>query len=102
MESERAFAKAMTDIYHAAKREGYTPTYFIQMISELGPLATAKRLIGSDVPSDGFTRLYELGRLDLTVEAVCLDPQWSDLFTAEERRQARTRLAAYGWGPTTR
>jgi hypothetical protein len=94
---ERAFGKAMLGLYHEAKKAGYTPGYFLRMLSELGPAETARRLIESDSPSDGFTRLYELDRLDLTVEALALVPQWWDLFTNDQRRAARQRLLEYGW-----
>jgi len=47
-------------------------------------------------PSDGYTALYERGRLDLTVEALVLRPDWDDLFTAEDRDLARQRLTDYG------
>lgn len=97
VESERAFGKAMIGIYHEARREGYTPHYFLRMLSDLGPVETARRLINSAAPSEGFTRLYEMGRLDLTVEALLLRPQWRDLFTTDERRRSRSRLVDYGW-----
>jgi hypothetical protein len=97
MESERAFGKAMIELYHEAKREGYTAAYFLRLISEIGPLATAKQLINSDTPSDGFSRLYDLGRLDLSVEALILRTEWRDLFTTEERRRARARLSEHGF-----
>lgn len=87
----------MVGIYHEAKREGYTASYFLRMLSELGPVETARRLITAETPSEGFTRLYELGRLDLTVEAVVLEPRWIELFSDAERRAARERLAQYGW-----
>jgi hypothetical protein len=87
----------MLGLYHEAKKEGYTPSYFLHMLSELGPVETARRLIEFETPSDGFTRLYELGRLDLTVEALVLAPEWRDLFSTDQRRVARDRLLAYGW-----
>ena len=60
----------MTVIYETAKRElGYNATRFLQMISEHGGLATARQLLWSDKPSDGFTTLWSHHRLDLTVEA---------------------------------
>src|SRR4051812_16012400 len=97
MESDRSFGRAMIQLYHEAKREGYTPAYFLRMISEIGPLATAKHLINSDNPSEGFARLYELGRLDLSVEALALQPEWRDLFTNDERKKARQRLSEHGF-----
>lgn len=59
---------------------------------------TAKYLINAERPSDGFTHLYERGRLDLTVEAMVVEnPQWHPLFTEAELERARRRLRAYGY-----
>jgi hypothetical protein len=99
-EIERRFHRAMISIYETAKRElGYNATRFLQMISEHGGLATARQLLWSDAPSEGFTTLWERGRLDLTVEAHVLDPEFAPLFTDEDREQARARLETYGWRP---
>ena len=98
--AEKAFAAAMRDIYLRAKAEaGYNATYFLQMLSTDGPLATARRLIGSNTPSEGFTALWERKRLDLTVEAHVIKPEFADLFTDEERDQAAERLRQYGYSP---
>jgi hypothetical protein len=93
---ELLFHKAMIRIYEDAKREaGYNATRFLQMVSEQGGLATAKQLITMGQPSDGFTALWERGRLDLTVESLALQQQYADLFTDEELAAAEDRLAAY-------
>ncbi len=63
-------------------------------------LSTAKFLINADKPSDGYTALFEKGRLDLTVEAMVVEePRWYPLFTEEELTRARKRLSAYGYPP---
>jgi hypothetical protein len=46
----------------------------------------------SSAPSSGFTRLWELKRLDLTVEALALREPWRRLFTDVELEKARQRL----------
>lgn len=96
---EAQFERAMEDIYIRAKAEaGYTASIFHQMLCERGGLQTAKDLINARVPSAGYTALWELKRLDLTVEAVVQDnPQWHTLFTQEERDKAHKRLKAYGY-----
>lgn len=95
-EVERQFHRAMINIYEAAKRElGYNATRFLQMVSEQGGLGTARRLLWSDAPSDGFTTLWSHGRLDLTVEAHVLRPEFEQLFSDADREQARERLKAY-------
>jgi hypothetical protein len=63
----------MFDIYQRAKLEaGYNATIFLRMISDRGGLATAKYLINSPTPSDGYTHLYERGRLDLSFDRSCI------------------------------
>jgi hypothetical protein len=55
-------------------------------------------LINQPKPSDGYTHLYERGRLDLTVEAMIVeDRQWHPLFQAEEVARAEKRLRDYGY-----
>jgi hypothetical protein len=95
---EQAFHAAMVEVYQRAKREaGYHATYFIQMVSESGGLATARYLLHASGVSEGFTALWERRRLDLTVEAVVLQERFAPLFSDEERRIARARLREYGY-----
>lgn len=44
---------------------------------------------------EGSPRIWAAGRLDLTVEARVLKPEYAGLFTDEERRIARRRLDEY-------
>lgn len=54
-----------------------------------------KRLLSSRTIQTGFERLWEMGRLDLSVEAhVLMDRYWG-LFHDEGRREARDRLIEY-------
>jgi hypothetical protein len=95
---EREFARAMRDIYLRAKEElGYNATYFLRMLSTEGPIQTARRLITSSQPSEGFTTLWERRRLDLTVEAHVVQPRFQSLFTESELEAARQRLESYGY-----
>ncbi|MBT0651541.1 hypothetical protein [Geomobilimonas luticola] len=99
-ELERVFHKAMINVFERARDEcNFKPTYFLKMVTEHGGLEAAKRLIASSKPSDGFTKLWELKRLDISVEAVVLSPEFSVLFTDEEKNQARIRLKSYGYTP---
>lgn len=100
---ESQFDAAMFDIYRRAKAEaGYNARIFAGMVADRGGLATAKYLINSSQPSDGYTHLYERGRLDLTVEAmVSENANWHELFTDEELTKAKGRLKKYGYGGDT-
>ena len=98
---ERRFGEAMFAIYREAREIGYTPSIFFRMLNEMGALQTARQLINSSQPSDGYTRLWELGRLDLSVEAVVHDnAEWHELFTQDELQRCEKRLAGYGYFET--
>lgn len=96
-ESEKALADALRDATRQCQRLRYNPTLMIQMIAELGPLDASRRLLDKGEVSEGFTRLWELRRLDLTVEAIALRPELAPLFTAEQLATARERLAKLGF-----
>lgn len=97
--TKMAFDRAMMDIYHRAKAEtGYTPSLFLKLLADKGGVATAKQLINAASPSTGYTKLWELGRLDLTVEAMIVDnAQWHELFSDDELFRAKSRLKSYGY-----
>jgi hypothetical protein len=67
------------------------------MVLEPGRVETTSRLLWKDEVSDGFTTLWELKRLDLSVEAFVLRPEYEPLFTEAERGIARARLKEYGY-----
>jgi hypothetical protein len=99
---EAEFTKAMQEIYRRAKTEaGYNATVFLRMLQDRGALETARYLIHTAKPSDGFTALWEKGPLDLTVEAHVLQPRFDPLFTDEERTICSQRLEALGYTPPT-
>ncbi len=91
----------MMGIYRRAKDEvGYNATRYLQMLHQRRGVETAKLLMGANGVSEGYTALWELGRLDLTVEAMITDnSEWHELFTGEELANARDRLAEYGYRP---
>jgi hypothetical protein len=95
---ENQFHQDMVGIYETAKKElHYNASYFIQMVGEYGGLKTAQKLIWASEVSSGFTILWEHQRLDLSVEALVLRPEYVSLFIDEERKIAQDRLAQYGY-----
>ena len=100
-ELEKQFDEAMFTIYRRAKDEaGYPANIFLGMLNNRGGLSTAKYLINAPKVSDGYTALYERGRLDLTVEALVIEnKKWRELFEEEEIVKARKRLTDYGYTP---
>ncbi|KAA3640806.1 MAG: DUF262 domain-containing protein [Armatimonadetes bacterium] len=95
---EKEWDQVMASIYRRAKTEvNYAATYFLEMLNNRGGLDTARYLLSTENPSEGFTHLWERRRLDLTVEAHVLDPKFADLFTSSERSVAQNRLESYGY-----
>ena len=96
---EADFDAEMMGIYQRALKEtGYKASRFLDMLHEHRGLQTARMLIHSANVSDGYTALWERGRLDLTIEAVILEnPRWYPLFNNEELTICRKRLIDYGY-----
>ena len=94
------FHAEMIGIYETALREcGYRANRFLQMVLEHGGLGAAQRLLASGDMSNGFAALWDLGRLDLTVEALVLKPKYAPLFTEDEKSIARARLTECDYRP---
>lgn len=88
----RQFELAMRKIYTDSKAAGYTPSAYQRMLDRDGAIETARKLVFARNPSEGFTKLWELKRLDLTVEALILQEPWRHLFESEMLTAARRRL----------
>jgi hypothetical protein len=87
------FDQEMEAIYYRARDAvGYRATRFLQMVRRRGGLDAAHRLLSSSTTSPGFRTLVHGGRKDLTVEALVLRSEFSDLFSQRELATARNRL----------
>ena len=83
------FEQELREKMIVAKKEcKYNATYFLQMLNEQGGVMTAKTLIAKALqtgnPSDGFTRLFMEGRLDLSMEDSVCKPEYKELFEQHE------------------
>lgn len=97
---EADFSQRMKAVYDRGRSEaGYNASYFLSMLSQHGPQDTAHKLLASPAISDGFAELWERGRLDLTVEALVVEPKFSELFSENEITVARRRLEQFGYTP---
>lgn len=89
--------RALLGGIHRCKMElAYTPSYFIRMLSEMGAVKAVRYLVENGTPSEGFTRLAEAGKLDLTVEYLALWPEF-EMFFSDIADDARRRLELYGF-----
>lgn len=95
------FQEEMRQIYEKSKEliPPYKPTRFKKMLDQYGAIETANRLlISSNKIPDGFIELYSRGpeALKLTVEYLVLKPEYSLLFSQEQREIAQKRLKQLG------
>ena len=96
--AEGEFHSEMTNAVEVMKRDlSYNPTRFVQMLAAHGAAEATRRLLRQGHGSEGFTRLWEAGRLDLTAEAAALLPWYEELFDRAERAEARRRLLEHGF-----
>ena len=97
---ERDFHEAMVNIYREGTKLNYRAKFFLDMVIQYGGVGAAKRLLSQPDEQYGFTKLWELGRLDLTVEAHVIKEPWSALFTEQEIEEARRRLQDHDYNPS--
>jgi hypothetical protein len=81
------------------KTFGVVPGRWLQMEAEYGPLGACQRILQPHpeqwwVPA--LTRLWEAGRMQWSVEAAALSPEFRGLFTPTEKTVAQTRLLLLG------
>ena len=89
------FEAALRGRYHEWRKLGYPANRFYQLFSPhckryIGGVAAARSVLNSETA--GFAFLKKHGRLDLTVEALMLQPQWHSLFRAEELAMAARKI----------
>lgn len=96
MTIEEAFHEAMLGVYERVGRDlGYWAGYFLRSVRKHGGVGAARRILehsGQAGKAKGFLVLTDAGRMDLSVEAVVLEPRFRALFTDGELAIARARL----------
>jgi len=99
-EAERQFHHDMVLGAERLKQEiNYNASRFMETVGELGGAETARQLLRGRDASDGFTILWEHGRLEMSVEAFVLLPWYRELFTEEQRQTADRRLREHRFDP---
>src|SRR5688572_13496841 len=97
---ENAFEQALRRDAEVARTQlKQNSSRFLQMIGEHGGVGAARRLLASPSYQESLTRLWEIDpeRLNLSIEAEVLKPEFASLFTDQERAIARQRLAEFGY-----
>ncbi len=97
-ERARRFGAALDAAWEAWRSEAhYTWKRYKQMVRTYGAVGTVKRQVVKAGVSPGFRTLHKADRLDLTMEALVLRPDFAPLFSPEEQAAARKRLWDHGW-----
>jgi hypothetical protein len=90
---EHEFDDACMDSVRESRKLKYDPKLFVAMRSELGSVEACRRLINALQWPDGFSRLWEMKRLDLSIEAIVHDnPKFRPLFDARTLENCEKRL----------
>lgn len=92
-----AFTNHLRQAVAEAEALGYHPHRFKGMINADGGFETVKRILASGKPSDGFTRLLELGKVDLTCEAIIVESRWRKYFDEDLLARSENLLRQVGY-----
>lgn len=87
------FTKLLRSAVAEAEKLKYRPTQFKKMLDAYGGFETVNRVLASGKPSDGFTRLWELGHLELTCEAIIVETKWRAYFDEDLVARAEKLLS---------
>lgn len=87
-----AFTHYLMDAVGEAEKLGYRPHRFKGMLNADGGYGTVNRILAGGKPSDGFTRLLELGKVELTCEAIIVESKWRQYFDEDLLARAENLL----------
>lgn len=89
---ESQFDLAMRQSCDESRELGYFPGDFVGMLNREGGVLLAKRLVKTLELQAGLMKLASMGRLDLSIESLMLQPQFRSLFTKQELVAAEGRI----------
>lgn len=87
---EEKFLLALEDARKTAEKLGVR-------IRPVTDMKSAHRVLSGHRESDGFYALADLGRLELSLEAIAVKKQFTGLFSDEQANNALTRLLDAGY-----
>lgn len=98
---DEEFTNHLHEAVRQAEKLKYFPSRFKGMLNSDGGYETVKRILASGKPSEGFTKLWELGRLELTCEAIIVETKWRHCFDDDllERAEKLLRQMGYPFKP---
>lgn len=91
------FTNCLRGAVQEAEKLKYFPNRFKRMLNADGGYETVKRILASGGPSEGFTNLLMLRRLDLTCEAIIVEKKWRHHFDEDLLDRAEKLLCEVGY-----
>jgi hypothetical protein len=91
------FHREMVGVDEVAAEHGYHATYFRQMVERHGGVEAARRLLADSNIQSGLLKLWELGLLGHSMEAIVVQVRYQPLFSSDEIAEARRRLEELGY-----
>lgn len=86
---ESEFAARVQEALAEARDLQYYPARFAPMLAELGAVKLAKKFMASGELQGGLKTMAKLGRKDLSLEAIVLEPRFAPLFSKQELDAAK-------------
>ena len=95
---QNKFNNEVMEAIEESKKIGYNPSRFIQMLHQAGNNAyeVVQRLVTKEV-STGLEKLWEKGRLELSMEAIIVKPEYQELFSPEIISICTKKLKKFGY-----
>jgi hypothetical protein len=81
--------------------KAYWANYQMRAVRRYGGREAVRRFLASSQAQEGFGTVQELDLAEFSIEALVLQPPWSNLFTPQELETARRRLGSSGDPPAT-
>jgi hypothetical protein len=91
------FQEALRGLLRESREIDPLSLYMLKRLDEEGGLPMAKRVLASSAQQTGLMRLWREERLEISVEALVLRPEFRVLFSADELSEARKRLSVLGY-----
>lgn len=95
---QNKFNNEILESIKETKKIGYSPTRFIIMLHEHNNNAfeVAQKIVTKNITM-GLQELYKHSRLDLSVEAVIIKPEYKELFSSEIIDICKRKLKRLGY-----
>ena len=89
---ETEFERSVRSSVEECQTLGYSAHDFQAMLQTSSAVRVAEKLVASGNIQTGLKRLHGMGRADLAIESIMLEPRFQPLFQSQTLEAARWRL----------